>query len=66
LERRLESVNVVLVEAAASVHGSQTRAVLAKKTTDRDLKRQVLATLRAQEAALRDGATVGPDRWCDR
>jgi hypothetical protein len=57
LERRLEGVDLALVEAAASAHGSQARAVLAKKNALRESKRQGLATLRAQEAVLRDRAT---------
>ena len=54
LERRLEGTDMVLVEAAFNAHGTTCRAVLNRKTTERESNRGELARLRAQEAALRE------------
>ncbi len=58
LALRLEGVDLALVESAASAYGVQVRAVLTKKATGRESKRQELATLRAQEATLRERAAA--------
>ncbi len=54
LERRLEGTDMVLIEAAANAHGAKSRAVLTKKTAERESNRAAIAKLRAQEAALRE------------
>lgn len=54
LESRLQGADVSLVEAAATAHGSNARAVLTKKTAERDSQRSALAALRAREGALRE------------
>lgn len=58
LERRLEGADVVVIEATANAHGARARAVLARKTAERESKREALAKLRGQEAALRERTTA--------
>ena len=66
LEHRLKGNDVVAIEAAANVHGARARAVLATRVANRESKRNELARVRAEEAALRertlgdsDGASIG-------
>lgn len=61
LERRLEGTDMVLIEAAANAHGTTSHAVLTKKTRERESKRDALAKLRAQEAALRERVVENAD-----
>jgi hypothetical protein len=58
LEHRLEEADMALIEATANAHGTKSHAVLTKKTVERRAKRTALDTLRAQEAALREGVAA--------
>jgi len=63
-ERRLRSADLATVESLATAHGSGAHAALVKKSSERDSKREAVATMRAQEASLRDRASAqveGPE-----
>jgi AAA domain len=54
LERRLEGTDLGLIEAAVKATGGNSRAVLTRRTQERESQRSALARLRAQEGVLRD------------
>ena len=54
LAGRIEGTDRGLIEAAAAAHGPDARAVLAGRRADSQSRHSDLATLRAQEAALRE------------
>src|SRR5262249_43822197 len=54
LQRRLEGIDVFLIESTANAHGTKLQGVLAKKTRERESNRTALDTLRGQEAAIRE------------
>jgi hypothetical protein len=58
LEARIQGTDIGLIEAAATSHGSKVRTVLTKTTAERDSQRSELATLRAQEVAMRQRAAA--------
>jgi hypothetical protein len=61
LQHRLDGLDLVAIEAAATALGAAARSAFTKKMTERELKREELANLRAKESALRERTPKASD-----